>query len=91
MRAKTEHLRRALYDLEPFSLADKRSFFVERDWVADDPIRRTHRTADPKLSRYALRFFEFGTGVGKVAIVQFRLARPRREPRRADGSPVASI
>lgn len=95
MRAKVEYLAEALYDLAKFSPADRRSHFAERDWVAERPVSRSRLLRDPALSGYALRYFEFGAGVAKIAIFEYdpaihririlqcRPARPRRGPRRA--------
>lgn len=59
--------------------------------VCTNPIRHSELFCDPTVSRYALRWFSFGGGVGKIAIFYYdgrlvrvlkcRRARPRKTRR----------
>lgn len=83
-------------ELARFSLADQDDFWRRLAWVSERPLRRSEALQEPALSAYTLRAFEFGVGVAKTAVFEYRpvdnrirvircrIARPRRVRRDAD-------
>jgi hypothetical protein len=55
--------------------AEVDAFYQALQQVREDPVERSVAFADPKISRYMLRFFRFG--VSGMAVIQLDNARER--------------
>jgi len=76
MRANAELHPNVVYDLKDvYPPAEVADFFRELARVCEDPLRNSELFVDPRLSRYVLRRFSFGTGVEKIAIFHYDLRR----------------
>ena len=75
MRFKVELHRDVVWDIRHrWSDDEVKAFYEQLDRVRADPIENSEAIADPKLSRYMLRFFRFA---GNLAIFEFDPGRER--------------
>jgi hypothetical protein len=75
MRSKVELHRDVVWFIRHQCNADEAdAFYRELDRLRSDPIECSEALADPKLSRYMLRFFRFGQN---LAIFEYNAAKDR--------------
>ena len=75
MRIKAELHREVIWYIRHSCHDEERHEFYRRlDRVREDPIENSQETADPRVSPYILRFFEFGRN---IAIFEYNPAKDR--------------
>ena len=91
MRTKVELHREVVGYLRHCCNNEERQEFYRRlEKVREDPIENSQETADPEVSPYILRFFEFGRNIAifeynpakdRIIVRQCRKLRPRPKHR----------